>query len=74
MAEVKYKICDRCGEKMNYNTGWTSKIFGIKKVIRLKVVKYFCGNQDGYSYSDYQIELCKKCTEELFDFLEGGIK
>ena len=72
MAEVSYKICDRCKKEMNYRKGWTSKLFGIeKKGSRFKVRRYYCGNVTGYDYLDRGAELCVECTGQLMDFLNG---
>ena len=69
MATINYKICDRCGEEMEYK-GKTTKIF--KRPVRTSKFKFlsiFNGNPTGYDYSEQYVELCKKCTEELDIFL-----
>lgn len=69
MATVTTKVCDRCGEKLKV-TGWTSKL-PWKKSRKIKLLKLFNGNFDGYSYSEEEYELCRKCTFKLSLFLSG---
>lgn len=69
MATVHYKTCDRCGKKIEY-IGWTAKLRRIlNHGIRLHVFKSLNGNPDGYSYSQYECELCPECTQKLEKFL-----
>ena len=67
MAEIKRKICDRCGKKIQYS-GWTAFIFKPQKI---KIRQILNGNHSGYAYTDYDIELCKECTRALDKFVFG---
>lgn len=71
MAKIEYKVCDRCGQKMEY-IGWTARIKNVfKKGKRILITKYYNGNPDGYSYSERYYELCADCTDKLKEFLSG---
>ena len=71
MAEVRYRVCDRCGNKIEYK-GWTAKLFGmIKEYNQFKVYRPYCGNPSGYDYTDRHVELCTECTKQLMRFLDG---
>lgn len=72
MATRTSKVCDRCKREMKY-TGWTAHLKSMFKTGRkIKITKYFNGNQDGYSYSDSCVELCAECTKDFERFLRGG--
>ena len=62
-------ICDRCGKEIHY-VGWTAK-FRKNRPNRFHLLKLLNGNQDGYSYSERDYELCNDCTFELNRFLKG---
>ena len=69
MGRISIKVCDRCGKEMEYS-GWTSRVInGVKRGKRVKIRKYFDGNPDGYSYSDWDYEMCNECTKKLEEFL-----
>lgn len=68
MARVTKIVCDRCGKKLEY-IGWTALIRTPKKI---KVRKLLNGNHSGYSYSDWDYELCNKCTRALESFILCG--
>lgn len=68
MRVVSKRICDRCGCKIRYN-GWTALLKGFRKIFIRKLRN---GNPDGYSYMDWDIELCADCTKELERFLRMG--
>lgn len=71
MAEVKYRVCDRCGNKIEYK-GWTAKLFGmIKEHNQFKIYNAYCGNPSGYDYTQRHVELCDECTKQLTCFLDG---
>lgn len=71
MAEVRYRICDRCGRKIEYK-GWVAKLFGmIKEHNQFKIYQSYNGNPSGYDYTERHVELCDKCTEQLKHFLDG---
>ena len=71
MAEVRYRVCDRCGNKIEYK-GWVAKLFGmIKEHNQFKVYQSCNGNPSGYDYTERHVELCDKCTEQLKHFLNG---
>lgn len=67
MASKTIRICDRCKKQIEY-CGWTAWIKGLRfrKIFMRKILN---GNPDGYSYSDWHIELCADCTHELENFL-----
>lgn len=71
MSEIKYTVCDRCGERFEYSrskmAGWFKH--GIKKKNFIHFHELGYGGGNGYDYSDYKYELCGKCTEQLIDFL-----
>ncbi len=71
MGTISKKVCDRCGEQIKIS-GWTSKL-PWKRSRRIKLLKLFNGNLDGYSYSEEEYELCRKCTMKLSLFLERKI-
>lgn len=69
MAEIKTKICDRCGKEMKY-LGWTT-IF--KKFSKMSYLKILNGNPDGYSYVNYSgKELCAECTKKFEEWWKEG--
>lgn len=68
MAVIKTRICDRCKRELQY-LGWTANIKGFR---RFTVLKLRNGNYNGYSYSDWDFELCADCTKELEKFMEGN--
>ena len=67
--EVRKRICDRCGCEIKYH-GWTALIKGFRKFF---IRKLHNGNPDGYSYSDWDVELCSDCTKELEHFIKAGV-
>lgn len=70
MADVRYKVCDRCGKKIEYSGKWVSLLYGVRKSgSKIKVCKVYSGNLSGYDYLEHSMELCSECTEELSDFL-----
>lgn len=62
MATISKKVCDRCGKEIKY-IGWTGRFKKIPKKIHL--IKYLNGNHDGYSYSEFEIEVCTECVESF---------
>lgn len=56
--EVKYEICDRCGQKINKR----SRL--LAKVRRIKINWTLCGCVDENEY-----QLCKVCSEDLDKWL-----
>ena len=66
MAKVLVHVCDRCKQQIKY-FGWTALIRGPRS---FHIRKLLNGNPDGYSYTDYPIELCNNCTKALDRFLE----
>lgn len=66
----KTRICDRCGEEIKYY-GWTALIFHRPKSTYIKMRKLLNGNQSGYEYSDWDFELCNKCTRAFHKFMDG---
>ena len=68
MATIPNKVCDRCRKEIKY-VGWTSKLKGIGKPTRIKGLSLFNGNPDGYSYSEWDRELCAECSDKLRAFL-----
>lgn len=70
MATVTKKFCDRCGTEMRY-VGWTARL-KIKRIgIIATVQKLLNGNPDGFSYVEWDYELCADCTKKLERFLNG---
>ena len=67
--EVRKRICDRCGCEIKYH-GWTALIKGFRKFF---IRKLYNGNPDGYSYNDWDVELCSDCTKELERFIKSGV-
>lgn len=71
MATLTYNVCDRCGREFE-RIGWTSLVKGMKnKGKKIDVFKIHNGNQEAYSYSKREHELCSNCTKELEIFLRG---
>lgn len=68
MATIKTNICDRCGAEIKH-IGWTALLK--KPKTRLRVLELLNGNPDGYSYSEWDYELCADCTKKLGYFLRG---
>lgn len=66
MAEVTYRVCDRCGDKMDPENGWISRVSGDKHINKINLRYVLTGYVTSYSY-----ELCSKCTKELENFLEN---
>lgn len=50
--------------------------FKVKKYFqkgkKVKIIQYYNGNYDGYSYTENCYELCVVCTEKLTSFLSNG--
>lgn len=58
MGKVQYDVCDRCGERINYN--WFKRA-----TIRMPKTKWIiCG-----SVVEKEWLLCTKCSGELDNFL-----
>jgi hypothetical protein len=70
MSRIYKNICDRCGKEIKYS-GWTAFIFKPQKI---KIRQILNGNGNGYSYTDYDCELCKECTKALDKFVFGGVE
>lgn len=70
MGIQRIRTCDRCGKEFDYR-GITAGYFvnGVRKSNILHFRVLFDGNSDGYSYSEYRVELCADCTSKLLDFL-----
>lgn len=74
MATISKNVCDRCGKEMIY-IGWTAKLKNVvKKGKRIRILKLYDGNPDGYSYSNRTYDLCEECTKKLEEFLKGEIR
>lgn len=61
MAEVRYKVCDRCGAKISQHS---------KKLVKLRRVKMVF-NICGWMH-EYEHELCGPCTEGLDYYMSSG--
>ncbi|MBO5963034.1 MAG: hypothetical protein J6P97_00975 [Bacteroidales bacterium] len=68
MATINKKVCDRCGEEIKY-VGWTGILKKIPK--RLYLLELFNGNPDGYSYSEFEPELCSACVKSFHNWFNG---
>lgn len=69
MATLTQKICDRCGQPMEYKD-WTGLLINVfKRGKSIKVLKLYNGNPSGYDYSESCYELCSDCTRKLENFL-----
>ena len=66
MAIIQKRVCDRCGKELKF-LGWTAKIFGLSRKVFIR--KLYNGNPDGYSYYDFDYELCHDCTRKLEKFM-----
>ena len=64
-------VCDRCKQPFKYARSDVAGYFTHGRRRRNKredlVLEY--GNPDGYSYSEYRVELFSGCTRKLLDFL-----
>lgn len=68
--EKRIKICDRCGKEIKYE-GWTG--FLTKRSYNIFLRKIYNGNPDGYSYLDWEHELCKDCVKSFDKWFEAGM-
>jgi hypothetical protein len=69
MATLTQKVCDRCGQPMEYN-GWTGLLKNVFKSGKsIKILKLYNGNPSGYDYSVSCYELCADCIRKLENFL-----
>ena len=64
-------VCDRCKRPVKYARSDVAGYFthGIRRRNKLEYLVLNYGNPDGYSYSEYKVELCSGCTRKLIDFL-----
>lgn len=67
MATKTTVICDRCKKEIVYK-GWTAKIKGLRRIFIRKLLN---GNPNGYSYNEYNVELCHDCIDALEKFLRN---
>jgi len=60
VAEIKFKVCDRCGGKLKHRR------LLIQRPRRFKFIRT---SHDIYGYWETQYELCNPCGDELTEFL-----
>ncbi len=61
MAKVEYNVCDRCGEKINYDHKKGAEITYPRRIkIIWRLFQYL---------TERNMELCGNCAEGLEDFL-----
>lgn len=63
MATVEYRVCDRCGKKIEECKRGTVKG-------KFKIHRIF--GFGAYNYSDVEYELCDECMEILYNWLFGS--
>lgn len=63
MADVTFKVCDRCGEKLKEH-----RLLVKKRRRRFKLLRT---SPDPYGYWETEYELCKSCGDKLFEFMRG---
>lgn len=70
---IRNQVCDRCGKPFEYSLSSVAGYFvnGIRRVNKFHFRTLWYGAPTGYEYSDHRVELCKKCTEQLLEFLRG---
>lgn len=67
MAEIRYRICDKCGKKLDKG------IWGLKTWTNVRVLNR-CFTLFVPSWDDYNFELCEKCVKELKTYLRAPNK
>ena len=71
MAEIRKKVCDRCGKEIKY-VGWTTLFRNVPEPLKMSFYKLLNGNPDGYSYVTGGGELCSECTKEFEEWWKEG--
>lgn len=61
MATINYRICDRCGEKIERKS---PKLLSVQKIIKWRIVM----NIKGITHASRE-EFCGKCSEQLEAFM-----
>ena len=71
MAEIKTKVCDRCGKEIKYK-GWTTLFKKVTPTLEMSFYKLLNGNPGGYCYFREGGELCSECTEKFNEWWKEG--